>query len=194
MSGIMNLQYDNFTAQDIDIVRWQLDSGTVPVCSVAERCGFGFPRIIILSPRPQEGRKDDYNYEALSNVIWLTCPYLNDRIHEFEDRGFIGRVASFMNSLPAVRGHMEAAHSHFYYFRKRFYRDFFGDIYPEDLIGVFNSGVGGVRDGSSLKCLHANFAHYRLDDTNVAGYIMQKLLHDKIDCNNRACDDAHKGR
>ncbi len=190
----MKVQYDNFSERDIDIVRWQLDSGAVSICSVAERCVHGYPRIIILSPLPVEGRKEEYNYESLSNVIWLTCPYLNDRIHEFEDRGFIGRVTAFMDSLQAGRGLMEAAHSHYYYFRKKLYRDFFGDIYPEELIGVFNAGVGGVREGVSLKCLHVNFAHYRLDDTNVAGFITQKLLHDQIDCDNRACDDAHKGR
>lgn len=190
----MNVQYDNYTDRDIDVVRWQLSSRNVSMCSVAELCDYGYPRIIILSPKPVEGSGEEYNYEALSNIIWLTCPYLNDKIHEFEDRGYIGRISAFMESHQAMKEKMATANSHYYYFRKKLYMDFFGELYPERLIDLFNSGIGGVRDGSSLKCLHMNFAHYRLNDNNLAGYITQKLLHDTINCDNRACADADKGR
>lgn len=189
----MNIQYDNFSERDIDIVKWQLSAVEISACSIAERCEYGFPRIIVLSPLVTDGRGDQYNYEALSNLVWLTCPFLNDRIHEFEDRGYIGRISGFIDSQQMLKERMATAHSHFYYLRKKLYRDFFGDLYPERLITLFNSGVGGIRDGSSLKCLHMNFAHYRMNDSNVAGYIMQKLLKNNINCDNRACSNAHQG-
>jgi len=186
----MNILYDNYTDRDIDAIKWQIRSDSVPVCAVAERCVFGFPRIVVLSPLGAKGAGDPVNHEALSNLVWLTCPYLNDMIHRYEDRGYVSKIASFIESRQVLKEMMAAAHSHFYYFRKKLYRDFFSDMYPDELIGLFNTGVGGIRDGSTLKCLHMNFAHYRLDDSNVAGYITQKLLGDVINCDDRMCGNA----
>ncbi len=189
-SSRMNIQYENYTDRDIDAVKWQIHSASAPICAVAERCVYGFPRIVVLSPLSSKGPADSVNHEALSNLIWLTCPYLNDGIHRFEDRGYVSKISSLIESRQVFKEMMAAAHSHFYYFRKQLYRNYFGGMYPEDLIGLFDTGVGGVRDGSALKCLHMNFAHYRLDESNVAGHITQKLLGDAINCPDRKCGNA----
>lgn len=183
----MNFEYNNFTAADLDTVSRQLKTNEVSMCSVAERCAYGYPRIIVLSPVKGDFPEKIINYESLANVLWLTCPHCNDIIHRLEDRGYVSRISHFLQNLRMARERMQTAHSHIYFIRKKLYRDFFDNTYPEELIGLFNTGVGGVRDGSQIKCLHANFAFYRLDETNCAGYIVQKLIEDRIDCNNNRC-------
>ncbi len=183
----MIFEYNNFTASDLDTVSRQIHSDEVSMCSVAERCAYGHPRIIVLSPAKGGLAGRSINYESLANVLWLTCPHCNEIIHRLEDRGYVSKISQFLHGLRMARERMQTAHSHIYFIRKKLYRDFFEDTYPEELIGLFNTGVGGVRDGTSLKCLHANFAFYRLDETNCAGYIVQKLISDKVDCDNNRC-------
>jgi hypothetical protein len=183
----MRFEYNNFTPSDIEVIARQIRSDAISICSVAERCAYGYPRIIVLSPVKGDSSARSINHESLANVLWLTCPYCNDIIHRLEDRGYVTKISQFLYNLRMAREKMQTAHSHIYFVRKKLYKDFFDDTYPEELIGLFNTGIGGVRDGHSLKCLHANFAFYRMDNTNCAGYIVQKLMGDTIDCGNNWC-------
>lgn len=186
----MIIEYDNYSGSDVCVLKWQMGSKVVRICSILERCLHGFPRIIMLSPVKSELTGDQIYYESLSNILWLTCPYLNEKIHAIEDLGYISRISRFVSNNHQMKEKMSAAHSHFYYLRKRLYRDFFKDLYPEKLIGLFNTGVGGVRDYTSLKCLHMHFSHYRIYDNNIAGYITQRVLANTIDCRDKQCAHA----
>ena len=186
----MIIEYNNYTGSDVGVLKWQLGSKEVRVCSILERCLHGFPRIILLSPVKSGLSGDKLQHESLSNILWLTCPYLNDKIHNIENLGYISRISRFVSNNQQLKERMSAAHSHFYYLRKRLYRDFFKDLYPEKLIGLFNTGVGGVKDSSSLKCLHMHFSHYRINENNIAGYITQQVLANKLDCRDKQCAHA----
>jgi hypothetical protein len=183
----MIIDYNNFTDSDICVLKWQLRSNEARVCSIVERCYHGFPRIIMLSPVKSDSTEKQINHESLSNVLWLTCPYLNEKIHNIEDMGYITKISGIIADYQALKEKMAVAHSHFYYLRKRLYRDFYKDLYPEKMIGLFNTGIGGVRDTSSLKCLHMHFSHYRINENNIAGYITQQVLSNTIDCRDKKC-------
>ncbi|MCX7679899.1 MAG: DUF501 domain-containing protein [Spirochaetes bacterium] len=187
----MKLEYHNFTTSDVVVVAKQLRSQEVLMCAVAERCIYGYPRIIVLSPIKSFEGVNTINYEALRNVFWLTCPFCNDVIHKLENNGYISKIAEFINSNRVAREWMRSAHSHMYFVRKKLYKDFFSDMYPQEMIKFFDSGVGGVKDGSAIKCLHAHFAFYRINPINCAGYIVQKLLSDIVDCDTARCKDEN---
>jgi uncharacterized protein len=178
------------TSRDERVIRWQLGQDDIFLGGVIDRCDYGFPRIMLLNPLPGEGSPTVVRYEAVTNIIWLTCPYLNERIHELEQEGYIEKVSALISGDLEMRTKMDAAHARFYYLRKNFYKRFFGTAPDEDRASVFNVGIAGIREIESIKCLHAHFAHFRICDENVAGVITSRLLDDKINCDEVRCRNA----
>lgn len=186
----MNIPFDNYTDSEIDTVRWQLGKKTVFMMGIIERCVFNYPRIIILAPDTNEKIPGDSSYTAYSNVLWLTCPYLNKKIHSLESSGFIKKIEDMVNSDRDLKSRMQHAHASFYFLRKNMYAKFFNFNIPVDTLRVFNAGIGGIRDIHFLKCLHMHFSHNRASMNNIVGYIIEKILADNINCSEELCKDA----
>ncbi|TAL39693.1 MAG: DUF501 domain-containing protein [Spirochaetes bacterium] len=178
------------TPRDERVIRWQLGRDDIFLGGVVERCDYGFPRIMLLNPLPSDETRGGVRYEAVTNIIWLTCPFLNECIHELEQEGYIEKVSALIGGDLELRTKMEAAHARFYYLRKNFYKRYFGTAPEEDRASVFNVGIAGIRDIGAIKCLHAHFAHFRICDDNVAGVITSRLLNDKINCDEVRCRNA----
>ena len=184
----IRLKLSEPTERDSIILKWQLNTDTLFVSRIVERCGYGFPRIVLLRPLTEkEDGKRRIEYTAVANPLWLTCPYLNDRIHELENRGYISKISEFINNDPGLKRKMATAHAHFYYLRKKNYQRFVNDSFPIEKYDMFNRGIGGVEDTGAVKCLHLQFAHYRIFKHNMAGKITCNLLHDRIDCDEARC-------
>ena len=81
------------TQRDLQVLQWQLKGTTDAVSAIFEKCNFGFPQIILLSPIVN----DVIDYQSLSNILWLTCPYLNDAIHQLENKGYITKIGNLIN-------------------------------------------------------------------------------------------------
>jgi hypothetical protein len=124
--------------------------------------------------------------------MWLTCPYLNEKIHELEDKGFIEKIAAFIQGDIAFAAMMLSAHAQFYFLRKSLHALSSGASDLMDDMKLFDSGIGGTRDISTLKCLHAHFCHYRVCEDNLAGRITSALLDHKINCDEVRCRHAGK--
>lgn len=172
---------------DIDVIRGQIGREHIFASGILDRCAYGYPRIILLDPDAGGG---EWNYEAVSNVFWLTCPYLNERIHGLEQAGYIERIGDFIRKDISVAMKMESAQAHMYFFRKRVCNAAAGATVPAEIRRVMDAGVGGARDTSSLKCLHAHFCHYRVCADNVAGMIAMRLLDNRINCDEVRCRHA----
>lgn len=187
----MNIEYDNCTENDEAVIKWQLKTNDVYCAAIVHRCSHGYPQIILLNPisNCEDGGKS-LNYESISNILWLTCPFLNKKIHDIENTGVIEKIQSFISSERTLQECMSDAHAHYYYLRKRVYNVFFNDIYPEKEIKVFNTGVGGIRDADSVKCLHIHFCHYHLCNDNLVGLITTEMLNDSIECEEGNCFHA----
>lgn len=181
----------SYTDRDETAIRWQLESDNVNIAGVVERCNYGYPRIMLMhhGKNPAEGAA--MNYGALSNLIWLTCPFLNEKIHRLEDRGFIEKISEFVNNDQDLSSLMIRAHAHFYYFRKAVFNRYVGPVMPLDKMKPVNSGIGGTADVNKLKCLHAHFAYSRICRHDVAGYITSYLLGFKYNCDDGRCRNAH---
>lgn len=180
----------NYTDKDIDVIKWQLSSERIFIKEIIERCSFGYPRIMWLDPASEAADEGEINYGALANILWLTCPHLNERIHDLEQQGFIDKIGGFIQGDVVLFSRMNSAHAKFYYLRKGiFERSFHGSI-SEERIRYLNTGIAGIRDISSLKCLHAHYCHYRICSDNLAGMITAKLLGDRLDCMEARCRHA----
>lgn len=187
----MNIEYERCSAQDENSIKWQLKTNNVFCGAIVSRCSFGFPQIILLDPVSQSGNGiKSLHYESISNILWLTCPFLNKKIHEIENSGAIEKIQDYIASERTLREEMNDAHAHYYYLRKRVYNAFFNELYPEKEIKVFNTGVGGIRDIDSVKCLHIHFCHYHLCSENCVGFITTKMLDDSIECEKGDCFHA----
>ncbi len=177
----------SYSDGDIGVIRWQIGRENVYAGGIIERCEYGYPRIILLNPEAGGG---EWNYEAVSNVFWLTCPYLNERIHGIEQDGYIEKIGKFIRRDNSLIMRMESANAQIYFLRKRVCNSRPDATFPEEMRRVMDAGVGGARDTSSLKCLHAHFCHSRICGDNVAGLVTARLLDDRLNCEEVRCRNA----
>ncbi len=190
-TGHMKIASSELSKRDITVLKWQLKTTKIYAERVVEKCEFGFPRIVLLNPAlTSDNDKDSVQYTAIANPIWLTCPYLNEEIHELENMGYISKISEFINNDIVLHRKMSSAHAHYYYLRKKNYEKSMNQKYPIEQYETFNKGVGGIKNTSSLKCLHLQFAHYRIFEDNVAGQVTCRLLHNKVDCDEARCRNA----
>lgn len=180
------MRFEEPDKKDLKIISQQLKSSDLYIGGIIERCKYGQPRIVLLDPLP-EPDKNIVNYTALSNVMWLTCPYLNDRIHELENSGQISKISSFINQDSILSSMMKDAHANFYFLRNLLFMRFANIENIEKPENIFINGVGGTRNLDTLKCLHIHFCHYKIYKNNVAGLITYKLLDGKLDCKEGSC-------
>lgn len=169
--------------EDISIIQKQIHSSAVDPYAIAVRCTYSFPMLIV----QKINSAGTLLFQHLSNPIWLTCPYLNEKIHAIENDGSIERMTDFMNSQRLMTSHMHDAHAEFYFLRKNMYNRQFNMPYPEELTDRLNLGIGGIRNIRHIKCLHLHFAHYLICKKNKVGYMTKLLLNNKIYCDDGRC-------
>jgi len=172
----------------LNVIKWQIKSENIFMIGVVDRCEYGYPRVILLNPKMEN---DEINYQAISNILWLTCPYLNEKIHELENAGYIEKITEFINSDISLTAKMNNAQANSYYLRKHIVQKYFSAGISEDKLSKFNTGIGGVRNGAMLKCLHAHFCNFIICNDNIAGIITIHLLNFKINCDEAICKNAH---
>jgi hypothetical protein len=182
----MRLDIEKADKKDLDVIKKQLKTDNLFVYGIAARCIYGFPQIAVLNPIENKDKKK-LNFTALINPLWLTCPYIHQKIHDIENEGGVEKIQSFIRKDRSFKDMMEDAHAHYYFFRKELYFDIAGEPYSEDLICHFNRGIGGIGDMCNIKCLHVHYAHYRFCNSNIAGLITEQLLNKDIICKNRYC-------
>ncbi|MBN1500893.1 MAG: DUF501 domain-containing protein [Spirochaetes bacterium] len=182
----MRILVENVSPEDAVVLKKQLNTSELYVFGIAKRCIYGYPSIAVLNPVFDDSEKT-INYTALKNTLWLTCPFLNRKIHTLEGEGNISKIQSFLNSDREFLGKMQDANAHYYFFRKEVYFESSRLEFNDSLAESFNSGVGGIKDVSSIKCLHMHYAHYQFCSSNLAGHITELMLNNEISCNEELC-------
>ncbi len=181
---------------DKEVIKWQLNSSDLNnIAGIVYKCVHGYPAVILLQPYDCDKKKEDkkINYMAVANPLWLTCPYLNRKIHDLESDGYIKKISSFLSDERSTMNTMKNAHAHYYYLRRKLYSRAFGQISSIDFSNkVLHSGIGGISDISNLKCLHQHYSHFLICSDNVAGRVVHNLLNGINYCRERLCDDARK--
>ena len=189
---------DEISGSDIDVIRKQLGSEEAHIAGIVERCSYGYPSVVLLSPvkDPGNSRGDlrsnkKIYYTAAANLLWLTCPYLNRKIHDLESDGYIRKIEELIQDDSLLEKLMYSAHAHYYFFRKEILNYFLGNITSiHDSMIFVTTGIGGIRDIRNIKCLHLHYAHYRICRNNVAGRLAYELLDGAIQCEEVLCSNA----
>ncbi len=182
-----------FDHNDLNVIKWQLNTDCVNMTGIVRKCVYGYPVIILLNPVEctEPGSKKKLNFMAISNPLWLTCPFLNKKIHDFESIGYIKKITDLINSDRSLIELMKNAHASYYYLRRNLYSREFGEISSLEFnTKVLNSGIGGIKEINNIKCLHQHYSHFQICEDNVAGRIVHNLLNGINYCRERLCDDA----
>jgi hypothetical protein len=184
----MAITCGNFSDKDIGIIKKQLKRRAVSICEIFKRCRYGFPQIILLNPLKETGGSMQINHEAISNLMWLTCPYLNNEIHELENSAYIKKIKKIIQNDKAFKDMMTDAHANYYFFRNDLFNRNSVPVMEKDR-ELFKNGIGGMRDMTAIKCLHLHFCHYNLCRKNIAGHITYFLLNKKTECDDAFCSE-----
>lgn len=190
----MSYLFQEFNDHDMGVIRKQLNTDDVRISGIIEKCRWGFPSIVLLYPARDMDESEFHrrvNFRSLSTLIWLTCPYLNEKIHDLESGGFVKKISEFISNDAATTTKMNFAHAHYFFMKKKVFRYFLGDVSSLDQnTRIFSTGIGGVSTITSIKCLHMHYAHYRICEENIAGRMTYELLGREIYCKEGLCNDA----
>ena len=183
----MILIFQDYTESDLITIERQLGSSNLFIKAIIGRCRYGHPKVVLLDPCINENNSGKLNHQALSNLMWLTCPYLNSKIHNLENDGYIRKISDFINNDNACQSFMKAAHANFYFLRNYIYSRYVKNLSDDMPMDLFTRGIGGIRELDTIKCLHVHFCHYSVYKYNAAGYMTYLLLDRKVDCDDEMC-------
>ena len=161
---------DEHTDSQAQVVAAQLGREPRDPWRVSSRCRWGYPTTIASPSLLADGT-------PFPNLVWLTCPYLIDRIGRLESSGMAAEYAQhaaedewFAESLKETDARLRAARA-----------DESGgtDACPD-------VGLAGQKDPLGVKCLHA---HVALALVHLGDPIGRDVLdHVGYQCSDRRCE------
>jgi uncharacterized protein len=180
----MKLIYEKIKKSDLKLIQNQLPAGKTRAFGVVHRCDHGVPSILLLHPLNKNG---SINHTSIATPLWLSCPYLNKKIHKIEDSGYVSKISEFIRDDRILRANMNDAHANYYFIRKELFRLASDKSFQDADLTHFNKGIGGSADLYYAKCLHLHYAHYFFCHLNIVGKIVGNLLENDFCCKNREC-------
>ncbi len=146
--------------------------------TVATRCPAGHPQVLRCHPL----RGGLSRCEPFPTLYWLVCPSLTYALSKLEHAGWITRLAERLQTEEAFRAAVE--HDHDAYAAERWALLDAGEIAAIQRRGLEaefrERGIGGIRDRSSVKCLHLHYAHH-LARGSAIGQALDEMVGDPTD-------------
>jgi len=149
--------------EDRDAVERQIGRRPRAFRRVAARCPYGLPAVTEQEPYDAEGAPFPTTY-------YLTCPHLVAGVSRLEAAGGVERWSAAVAASPELRADLEAATA----VQQRVRRELAGGRTGADHGASLDAGIGGSRNPTQLKCLHAHVAFalaqpgYRLGELVLA--------------------------
>ena len=175
---------------DEEIVARQIGRRPRGLLRVESRCAFGYPVAVSVAPVvPRRGREGK-GEEPFPTLFWLTCPILVEQVSRLESGGLIGRLEEEVAGDPALAARVRRDHA-------RYAEERFAALAPEargkaERDGTArvlrDTGVGGVRDLASLKCLHAQYAFHRARGCAVGAILDERFAPRECEAKEVRCD------
>jgi hypothetical protein len=170
------MKWEEPSDSDKDIIARQLQREPRNLTGVARRCRHACPQVVVNHPLPRA--ESDASY--FPTVFWLTCPAVVRRISRIEDHGYIRRIQEDVQASRDFTHDLRDAQLEYIYLRNSL-------LEPEDRIllrsqrkplarSLERSGIGGVADLGTIKCLHMHYAHYLATRHNPVGKLVDKML------------------
>ncbi|OWZ03576.1 hypothetical protein PHMEG_00024670 [Phytophthora megakarya] len=143
------------------------------------------PAVLLLYPlRNAEDaykKKQRAKVEPFPTIYWLASTELKARVSTLEDQQYVLTLQHRLDTDEAAKEKM--AQSHREYAEQRWKM-----MTPHDLelvegrrweFVLRDVGIAGIRDFTSVKCLHTHYAHYLATGNNQIGEWVQELLDSK---------------
>lgn len=158
--------------QDLEIVAKQLQRTPRGKVKVIKRCSRDLPMVILTYPVLSDG-------ELFPTLFWLTCPHLAKEVSLLEAAGLIKQFEQLVSEENTWALELKRAHQK--HQRLMFNLLVGNQNLPQKmpLLSREKPGVGGVRDFSRVKCLHAHYAHFLAGGNNPVGEVLDKTLSKK---------------
>ena len=150
---------------DLAVVTGQLAREPQPMSAVAARCPFGLPAVVENLPYDVSGR-------PFPTLYYCTCPTLVAAVSRLESAGEVAAWTRRLAAGPALAHAAADAAADSLHRREELVRDHRLPMLDDG--ASLSTGVGGVRDPATVKCLHAHVAHalarpgYALGDAILA--------------------------
>ncbi len=172
--------------RDLAVIRWQLGRSPRGVVRIARDCPHGYPQVTVNRPLLRR----DSDFEVFPTLFWLTCPYLVREVGRLEAKGLVKEFEARLEEDPGLLARYRRAHEEYREERlslmgadeKKFLRE----------VGAWDAvetGIGGLRNFTRVKCLHAQLAHHLARGINPIGVEVARMLL-KLHCKERLCDGA----
>lgn len=141
--------------------------------SVEQSCPDGHARVLRCHPlRIVDGRPVPF-----PTLFWLACPVLIRALSNLERAGHIKQLQALVLDDDGLRERLRVAHAAYCDERTGLLADDELDLLAahglERCSGLV--GIGGLRDPTTIKCLHLHYAHH-LARSNPIGELCRRLL------------------
>ncbi len=133
--------------EDRDLVERQIGRRPRAFRRVVARCPFGGPAVTEQEPYDQAGAPFPTTY-------YLTCPHLTAAISRLEAAGGVERWTAAVAGSPDLTADLARATAS----QQRIRRSLAAGRTGDDRGASLDSGIGGSRNPTQLKCLHAHAA------------------------------------
>lgn len=162
--------------EDLEIIEKQLGRCVSNVLTIGKRCIYGYPQVIKSFPL-----KDGKPFPTL---YWLTCPYLVEEVSKLEAQQKITEIEKIIQNDPELKRQLVRVHQVEIEKRMKLLGEKINSL-PENMIKKLKeTGVGGIENFSSVKCLHLHYASYLVGENNPVGGIVDRYIAKKC------CDDS----
>ena len=164
------------TDKDMRTIAHQLGRRPRPGTEVCRRCRHGFPQVVISPPVVRDGDR----WDVFPTVYWLTCPLLVAAIGRLEAQGWIGRYEKRLAEDPAFAQALADAHAGASADRlgriPPEWRETLERDHPRLWQALAETGVGGIRSRTGVKCLHTHYADHVGRGDNPIGRAVEEQL------------------
>ncbi len=169
----------SITEQEYKIIEKQLNREPENLAEIVCRCPQNKPVVLKVYPYSSNGC-------IFPTTYWLSCPFYFKEVARLEDQGYIKMFSSLLQKDENLTDEMEKIHDQ--YARERYLmltEKNLSDIKklsPDILKVLRDSGVGGIRDRSGIKCLHTHLADFLVNRSNPIGRYVKEMLPPVSNC------------
>jgi len=165
--------------KELTIIEYQLGRPVNNVVEVVKRCSYGYPQVIQSYPL-----KDNKPFPTL---YWLTCPFLVEKVSKLESEQKIREFEKNIQEDNKLKIKLLLVHKQEIEKRLKLLGNKIDEL-PQSMTFVLKeTGIGGTKNFSNLKCLHLHYASFLAGEDNPIG----KMVNDDIldyECSDIRCD------
>lgn len=158
--------------QERELIEWQLGREIVNLDYVGKYCPWDYPAVLVVKPFVKN--------IVSPTIFWLSCPYLVYKVDRLENEGLIEKLTFKLKHNSEFKDKMLSAHRRYAELRKNKLSN--NDLKAAEKISgdlkntLKQSGIGGIKDKSGIKCIHTHLADYLMGYDNPAAELVWKKI------------------